>query len=118
MKNLKIASMPKALALLAMVAAPNFAGSSAAADPAVEITPVSPYQIAGDLLHTPSNIKWEPYGKNKRAKVVESEGVPGGQAIQIEVKRNLTKIYRAGIISSYTSGFGQKAFKKVRKPEK
>jgi hypothetical protein len=87
MKNLKIASMPKALALLAMVAAPTFAGSSAAADPAVEITPVSPYQIAGDLLHTPSNIKWEPYGKNKRAKVVESEGVPGGQAIQIEVKR-------------------------------
>lgn len=82
---------PKALVVLAMIASPAFGSQVASADPAVEITPVSPYEIPGELLHSPANIKWEPHGKNKRAKVVESEGVPGGQAIQIQVKRKASK---------------------------
>ena len=87
MKHSRSTPWTKAIATVAMCASFAPIGQLAAADPAAEIAPVSAYEISGTLLHDPINIKWEPYGKNKRAKVVESEGVPGGQAIQIDVKR-------------------------------
>ena len=85
---MKLSSDMKKLALVStLLAMPVTLVSAAVADPAFEVTPVSAYELPGDLIHSPSNIKWEPYGKNKQAKIVDSEGVPGEMAIQIKVKR-------------------------------
>lgn len=66
------------------------ASFGAMADPAYEIEPVTQAGLSGTLLHNPMAIKWEPEGGNKRVSIVESEGVPGGQAIAFQVKRKNT----------------------------
>lgn len=62
------------------------------ADPNYEVTPVDRSTLPGTLLHNPMAIKWDPVGPNKRVKIVESEGVPGLQAISFQTKRkNISK---------------------------
>lgn len=80
-------SFQKVCAVVALGLSLTSIAMPAAANPDKEITPVSAYEISGTLLHSPTNIKWNPEGPDKTAKVVESDGVPGGQAIQIRVKR-------------------------------
>lgn len=64
----------------------------AIADPNFEVTPVDRYNLPGKLIHNPMAIKWQPEGPNKRVSIVESEGVPGKQAISFQVKRkNISK---------------------------
>lgn len=63
----------------------------ATADPKFEVTPVSQAGLPGSLIHNPMAIEWEPEGGNKRVSIVESEGVPGGQAIKFQVKRKNIK---------------------------
>ena len=87
MKVPAIISYSKATAIAALIGFCAPLGSVAGADPAAEISPISAAELPGTLLHSPTNIKWEPYGKNKTAKVVDSADAPSGQAIQIEVKR-------------------------------
>ena len=74
------------LATAAMSAAVMFA-PAVSADPAFETAPVDQSQLPGQLLHHPLAIKWDPVGNNKSVSIVESEGVPGGQAISFRVKR-------------------------------
>lgn len=80
-------SIKSALVASAFALGVSAIGLSATADESFAIEPIGMNEIVGDLIHNPSTIKWDPIGKNKRAKVVESEGVPGGMAIQIEAKR-------------------------------
>lgn len=89
MKNAKNA-FAKIIAVAALGASIATFGTTANADPEKEITPISAYEIPGSLIHSPTNIKWVPEGPSKTAKVVDSEGVPGGQAIQIRVKKKYT----------------------------
>ena len=63
----------------------------ASADPNFEVTPVTQSTVPGSLLHNPMAIKWNPEGGNKRVSIVDSEGVPGGRAIQFQVKRRNIK---------------------------
>mgnify|MGYP001791527737 FL=1 len=70
----------------AMAAAPL-----AMADPNFEVEPVTQSTVPGDLIHNPMAIQWEPEGGNKRVSIVESEGVPGRQAIEFQVKRKNTR---------------------------
>ena len=63
----------------------------AVADPNFETAPVTQSSVPGDLIHNPLAIKWEPEGGNKRVSIVESDGVPGGQAISFQVKRKNTR---------------------------
>ena len=63
----------------------------ASADPAFKVEPLTQAELPGTLLHNPMTIKWEPEGNNKRVEIVESEGVPGGQAISFQVKRKSKK---------------------------
>lgn len=82
--------MTKAALITAMVAgiAALSAAAPAWANPEFAITPVESYEIDGELLLNPNSvIRWDPVGPNKRARIVDSDGVPGGQAIEIEVKR-------------------------------
>ncbi len=74
----------------AMVAGLVFA-PAAHSDPNYEVAPVTHTSVPGDLLHNPLAIKWNPEGGNKRVSIVESEGVPGGQAIQFQVRRRNIK---------------------------
>lgn len=67
---------------IALVASP-----AAWADPSYEVEPVSQNALPGNLIHDPMSIRWDPEGPNKRVKIVESEGVPGGQAISFQVRR-------------------------------
>lgn len=59
----------------------------ASADPNFEVEPVAQSTVPGELIHNPLAIKWNPEGGNKRVSIVESEGVPGLQAIEFQVKR-------------------------------
>lgn len=63
----------------------------AMADPNFEVEPVTQSTVPGDLIHNPMAIQWEPEGGNKRVSIVESEGVPGRQAIAFQVKRKNTR---------------------------
>lgn len=62
-----------------------------AADPNFEVAPVDQTALPGSLIHNPMAIKWNPEGGNKSVKIVESEGVPGGQAISFRVRRKSNK---------------------------
>ncbi|MGC6498693.1 MAG: hypothetical protein ACON4C_00755 [Henriciella sp.] len=60
----------------------------ASADPEFEIAPLDMSAIPGSFLHNPMAVlRWEPAGPNKRVSIVESEGVPGDQAISFMVRR-------------------------------
>lgn len=63
---------------------------TAIADPSAEVTPVDRSTLPGTLLHNPMAIKWDPVGPSKRVSIVDSEGVPGLQAIRFQVKRKFT----------------------------
>jgi len=93
MKNAKNA-FAKIIAVAVLGASISTIGTTANADPEKEITPVSAYEIPGSLIHSPTNIKWVPEGPSKTAKVVDSEGVPGGQAIQIRVKKKYKESWK------------------------
>lgn len=73
------------------LAASLFASPAAMADPSFAIEPLTQAELPGVLLHNPMSIKWEPEGNNKRVDIVESKGVPGGQAISFQVKRKSSK---------------------------
>lgn len=60
---------------------------TAIADPSFEVEPITQGQLPGSLLHNPMRITWEPEGNNKRVQIVDSDGVPGAQAISFQVKR-------------------------------
>ena len=77
----------KSVALSAVFVGAMLCAPSAIADPNFETAPVTQVSVPGDLIHNPMAIKWEPEGGNKRVTIVESEGVPGGQAISFQVKR-------------------------------
>lgn len=62
-----------------------------AADPSFEVAPVNQTALPGRLIHNPMAIKWNPEGGNKSVKIVESEGVPGNQAISFRVRRKSKK---------------------------
>lgn len=69
-----------------------FASAPAAfADPSFEVEPVNQVTVPGQLLHSPMNIRWEPEGNNKSVSIVESDGVPGAQAIAFKVRRKSKK---------------------------
>jgi len=61
------------------------------ADPNFEVAPVDQRALPGSLIHNPMAIRWNPEGGNKSVKIVESEGVPGGQAISFRVRRKSNK---------------------------
>ena len=44
-------------------------------------------QLPGTLMNNPFVIKWKTDGKDKSTKIVSAEGVPGGQAYQVRVKK-------------------------------
>lgn len=82
----------KNIVLGGIVAAMMTISLSASADPNYEVTPVDRSTLPGSLIHNPMAIKWDPVGPNKRVKIVESEGVPGLQAISFQTKRkNISK---------------------------
>lgn len=81
----------KTIALSTAVAGAMLIAPLANADPNFETAPVTQSSLPGDLIHNPLAIKWEPEGGNKRVSIVESEGVPGGQAIAFQVKRKNTR---------------------------
>lgn len=64
---------------------------SAVADPQFEVAPVTQGALPGDLIHNPMAIKWNPEGGNKSVKIVESDGVPGSQAISFRVRKKSSK---------------------------
>ncbi|MCR9269828.1 MAG: carbohydrate binding domain-containing protein [Hyphomonadaceae bacterium] len=78
------------IAMSTLAAALAFA-PTAFSDPNFEVEPVSHVSVPGDLLHNPLAIKWNPEGGNKRVSIVEAEGVPGGQAIQFQIRRRNIK---------------------------
>ncbi len=78
-------------ALAAILSLPLVSGLPSFADPKFEIAPISQGALPGSLIHDPMNIQWKPDGSNYKADVVASEGVPGGQAISIRVKRKAKK---------------------------
>lgn len=82
--------LKKALTVTAVCLSLAAFAAPVSADPQKQIVPISPYEIPGTLLHSPTNIRWDPVGPSKTAKVVESADAPGGQAIQINVKRQQT----------------------------
>ncbi len=82
-----IRSRVKTFALASLTSAVLMGGLPSFADPKFEIEPISQFSLPGTLIHDPMNIQWEPDGKNYKADVVASDGVPGGQAIEIRVKR-------------------------------
>ena len=85
MKSLKTIIAGSAIAT-ALIVSPT-----GAADPNFEVAPVNQAQLPGDLIHNPLAIKWNPEGGNKRVSIEESDGVPGGQAIQFRVRRKSSK---------------------------
>ena len=85
MKSLKLSAIGGTLAM-AMLVAPV-----AIAYPALEVAPVSQSTLPGQLLHNPMAIKWQPEGGNKSVSIVDSEGVPGSQAISFRVRKKSKK---------------------------
>ncbi len=74
-----------------LVARGSMFAPAAAADPSFDVEPLTQSELPGSLLHNPLHITWKPEGNNKRAQAVDSEGVPGGQAISFQVKRKSKK---------------------------
>ncbi len=85
MNSLKLSVVSCAIAASLAVA------PSAIADPAFEVAPVTQGALPGSLIHNPMAIKWNPEGPNKSVSIVESEGVPGSQAISYRVRRKNSK---------------------------
>ncbi|MEP1143454.1 MAG: carbohydrate binding domain-containing protein [Henriciella sp.] len=77
----------KTIAAIACMAAATTMTQSVSADPNFEVAPVTRASVPGKLIHNPMAIKWQPEGSNKRVSIVDSEGVPGLQAIEFQVKR-------------------------------
>lgn len=76
-------------------------GQAASADPSFEVTPMTQGELPGSLLHNPMRITWEPEGSNKRVQIVDSEGVPGAQAISFQVKRKSSKPWDINMRAPY-----------------
>ncbi|MEM9179818.1 MAG: carbohydrate binding domain-containing protein [Pseudomonadota bacterium] len=85
MKSLKLCAIGGSLAMVLAVS------PIAVADPAFEVAPVDQRSLPGSLLHNPMAIKWQPEGGNKSVSIVESEGVPGSQAISFRVRKKSKK---------------------------
>lgn len=85
MKSLKLCAIGGTLAI-AMIVSPV-----ASADPAYEVAPVDQSTLPGQLVHNPMAIKWQPEGGNKSVSIVDSEGVPGSQAISFRVRKKSNK---------------------------
>lgn len=45
-------------------------------------------QLPGKLINNPYDIQWSTYGSDKREKIVESAGAPGGMAYSVTVKKS------------------------------
>lgn len=85
MKSLKLCAIGGTLAM-AMIVSPV-----ASADPAYEVAPIDQTTLPGQLVHNPMAIKWQPEGGNKSVSIVDSEGVPGSQAISFRVRKKSKK---------------------------
>lgn len=85
MKSIKLLAAGSALAA-SLLCIPTVA-----ADPQFEVAPVTQAALPGNLIHNPMAIKWNPEGGNKSVKIVESEGVPGSQAISFRVRKKSNK---------------------------
>ena len=85
MKSLNLFASAGFLAIAAIVS------PIATADPAFEVAPVDQNALPGTLLHNPMAIKWNPEGGNKSVSIVDSEGVPGSQAISFRVRKKSRK---------------------------
>ena len=81
MKSLKLCVIGGMLAV-SLAISPNVA-----ADPEHEVAPVTQGALPGALIHNPMAIKWDPEGPNKSVSIVESDGVPGSQAISFRVRK-------------------------------
>ena len=81
----------KRMLFVGMFAMPISFSAVAVADPAFEVEPVTQGSLPGSLIHNPMNIEWNPEGNNKSVSIVESDGVPGGQAIEFKVKKKSRK---------------------------
>ena len=44
-------------------------------------------QLPGKLINNPYKIKWNTHGSDKKEAIVKSEGVPGGMAYKVRVKK-------------------------------
>ncbi|MEL7110339.1 MAG: carbohydrate binding domain-containing protein [Pseudomonadota bacterium] len=85
MKSLKKLAIGGALATSLIIV------PMASADPKFETAPVDQSSLPGTLLHNPMAIKWNPEGGNKSVSIVDSEGVPGSQAISFRVRKKSKK---------------------------
>ncbi len=85
MKSVKLYVVGGALAA-SLLCAPTVS-----ADPQFEVAPVTQRALPGSLIHNPMAIKWNPEGGNKSVSIVESEGVPGSQAISFRVRKKSKK---------------------------
>jgi hypothetical protein len=121
MKSVKLFVAGSALAM-SLALAPTVA-----ADPQFEVAPVTQGALPGDLIHNPMAIKWNPEGGNKSVSIVESEGVPGSQAISFRVRKKSNKPWdirmRAPFDKSISAGeeievyFWARAAKPARRSE-
>lgn len=91
------------LVIASAFALPVSFGSLAAADPAFEVEPVTQGSLPGSLIHNPMNIAWDPEGNNKSVTIVESAGVPGGQAIEFKVKKKSRKSWDIRMRAPFSS---------------
>lgn len=80
---------------------------AASADPNFVIEPVTQGALPGSLIHNPMAIKWDPQGPNKSVKIVESEGVPGGQAISFRVRKKSNKPWDINMRAPFNSNVTQ-----------
>ena len=54
-------------------------------------------QLPGKLINNPYDIKWSTHGPDKKEAVVTSEGVPGGQAFEVRVKKKRKNFWETAI---------------------
>ena len=45
-------------------------------------------QLPGKLINNPYDVKWRTEGSDKKEKIVESKGAPGGMAYSVKVKKS------------------------------
>ena len=61
--------------------------SSYASDPMETALAALDAQLPGKLINNPYDIQWSTIGSDKKEAIVESEGVPGGVAYSVRVKK-------------------------------
>ncbi|WP_156811843.1 hypothetical protein [Robiginitomaculum antarcticum] len=73
------------------------AASPAYADELSEARAILDENLPGTLMHNPYDIRWSASGPDKRTKIVDAEGAPGGKAYQIRVKKKQMRTWEINI---------------------